>query len=482
MAFAFNKDNLELVEKLMLNNAQGEAIIKDLLYIAKMQDKKINPDAIEYIAEFLNVSKMLVLEAFLSNPLFCKKSDKHFDRFCNSQKYLAGELINSINKVDYPNYESLTLGTELAVLDKLLKKYQKEDILSNIENSNIFDSVSNDYVYNVLKQSPKGEKKLVVNITDYFFGAPKEQYLIRMHAIDILAGTIICCILGLCKEAVFYIRYDFEKEIQILNTLIDKLKSEKIFEKYGLKGFKIVKNYNEQHVFSLSNIAGAIEGKSIKNRPTVEYPDIKINGVPAMIFSLETLFEVIFSFTQEGKNKKLLTVIGDVKQPSIVRYDREGSLLNLIEEHCRGFKKGGDNLLCVLIGGLKSAIINKQTALRIDLDRYSLQNSGCVLGNGVIIVVNNSKHPIDLALALVNIYDRYVVYECSACKESVSIIHNYLNKMKERDIFHQEYNNFFDAFNVIKKSNSCEFLSYVINMMEIIFKNFDKEIKKYIYT
>ena len=181
-----------------------------------------------------------------------------------------------------------------------------------------------------------------------------------------------------------------------------------------------------------SAMVESLEGK--RGLPRHRPPFIAQNGLfgrPTLNHNVETLWwipEILAKppgwFASHGRNGRtglrLFSVSGRVARPGIKRADAGITLRELIAEHCGGMADG-HALSGYLPGGASGGILPASLA-RLPLDFDTLQEHGCFIGSGAVVVLSDQDDLKAAALNLMRFFEDESCGQCTPCRSGTEKI------------------------------------------------------------
>jgi NADH-quinone oxidoreductase subunit F len=287
------------------------------------------------------------------------------------------------------------------------------------------------------------EKYLVCNADESEPGTFKDRELMQKNPHMLIEGVIIAAYAGEIGRTFIYIRGEYEVQAEIIEAAIAEAVGA------GYIGERILGSE-----FSLSLVlhrgAGAyicgeetglldsLEGK--RGNPRLKPPFPAIEGLyhgPTLINNVETLCTVphILNMggdayaklgTETSTGTKVVSISGDVKRPG--NYEIElGIPSREIIYDLAGGPPEGHKVKFWFPGGSSSPVLTGDD-LDIPYDFDSMAKAGSMLGSGAIIICDERRSVLDIALKVAKFYAHESCGKCVPCREGT----NWTEKMLER--------------------------------------------------
>ena len=275
---------------------------------------------------------------------------------------------------------------------------------------------------------------LVVNADEGEPGTCKDRDIMRNDPHKLLEG---CLIAGFAMGAhccYIYIRGEFFREAENLQTAIDEA------YEAGLLGKNACKSGWDFDVF-IHRGAGAyicgeetallesLEGRKGQPRLKPPFPaNVGLYGCPTTVNNVETI-AVVPEILRRGPEwfaalgrpnnagTKLFCISGHVNEPCLVEEEMGIPLRELIEKHAGGVSGGWNNLLAIIPGGSSVPLLPKSICDTVLMDFDSLKEVQSGLGTAAIIVMDKSTDIVKAIARLAQFYQHESCGQCTPCRE-----------------------------------------------------------------
>jgi NADH-quinone oxidoreductase subunit F len=292
---------------------------------------------------------------------------------------------------------------------------------------------------------PSGDmhKYLVCNADESEPGTFKDRELMQKSPHMLIEGIGIACWGAGITRAFIYIRGEYQLQADILEAAIAEAYAA------GYLGDEILGSELSLNLV-LHRGAGAyicgeetglldsLEGK--RGNPRLKPPFPANEGLyagPTLINNVETLATMPHIITMGGEEyaklgvansagTKLVSVSGDVQRPGNYEVALGIPSRELIYDLAGGPFPGREIKLW-FPGGSSSPVLTKDD-LDLPYDFDTMAKAGTMLGSGAIIVVDDSHHPLEVALKLAKFYSHESCGKCVPCREGT----NWTYKMLQR--------------------------------------------------
>ncbi len=298
------------------------------------------------------------------------------------------------------------------------------------------------------KQSDGGPVYLVVNADESEPGTCKDREIMRHDPHKLVEGCLIAGFAMGCTAGYIYIRGEFVREAECLQTAIDEAYDA------GLLGKNACGSGYDYDLY-LHRGAGAyicgeetallesLEGKKGQPRLKPPFPAAcGLYGRPTTVNNVETIAVTPTILRRGGawfasfgrpKNEgtKIYCISGHVNQPCTVEAAMGIPLKELIERHAGGVRGGWDNLLAVIPGGSSVPVIPKAVCDDVLMDFDALREVQSGLGTAGVIVMDKSTDIVKAIARLSKFYMHESCGQCTPCREGTGWLYRMLTRLGE---------------------------------------------------
>ncbi len=284
------------------------------------------------------------------------------------------------------------------------------------------------------KNAVSDEKFVIVNAHEGEPGAFMDRALFTGNPHLILEGLTIGAYTIGANLGFIYTRHDCPELLENLETAINQAREMGLLGKNILgSGFDFdVELQFDVGIFvsgESSALMRSIEGKTPE--PRSKYVRTAVSGIlekPSNLNNVETWANVPFIInngadwyagtdTQPGKETKLISMSGNVKNAGVVEVPM-GTSLREIVYNIGGGPKSGSNIKAVHFGGPMGGSI-PENLLDTPLDFDELSKLGAPLGAGGLLVIGEDQCMVDLARYFLRFLAGESCGKCVPCREGI---------------------------------------------------------------
>ncbi len=287
------------------------------------------------------------------------------------------------------------------------------------------------------------DKYLVCNADESEPGTFKDRELMQKSPHMLIEGVIIAAYAGEISRAFIYIRGEYEVQAEILEAAIAEAQragyiGERVLGSDLTLSLVLHRGAGAYICGEETGLLDSLEGK--RGNPRLKPPFPAIEGLyhgPTLINNVETLATVPHIIqmggaeyakigTETSTGTKLVSISGDVKRPG--NYEIElGIPSREIIYDLAGGPPEGRKVKFWFPGGSSSPVLTGDD-LDIPYDFDSMAKAGTMLGSGAIIVADERRSVLDVALKVAKFYAHESCGKCVPCREGT----NWTQKMLER--------------------------------------------------
>ena len=326
--------------------------------------------------------------------------------------------------------ESALLNGAYCSLDKAIKTRSPEQVIELIDTSGLRGRGGAGFPAGVkwgLARKQPEPRILCCNADEGEPGTFKDRTIIENDPHLLLEGIAICCYAVGIRDAYVYIRGEFARGAEILQTAIDEA-TDRGFLGPGVLGTDFSCNVSI-HRGGGSYICGeetaliaSLEGR--RGLPRIKPPYPVSDGAfhrATVVNNVETLANVprIVArgadwFASIGaKNEpgtRLFSVSGQVNAPGVYELPVGTPLCDLLE--LAGGVRKGNRLKAVIPGGCSTPVVLPQD-IGVALDIDSLKSIGSAAGTGAVIVIDETTCLVKTARRILGFYRHECCGQCS---------------------------------------------------------------------
>ena len=301
--------------------------------------------------------------------------------------------------------------------------------------------------WSFMPKEPTGRPHyLVVNADEGEPGTCKDRDMLRHDPHKLVEGCLLAGFGMGANAAYIYIRGEFYREAEHLQTAIDEA------YEAGLIGKNACGSGYDYDVY-LHRGAGAyicgeemaliesLEGKKGMPRLKPPFPAaMGLYGSPTTVNNVETIAVAptilrrgaswFSSFGRENNTgTNVFCLSGHVNNPCNVEEEMGIPLRELIEKHAGGVRGGWDNLKAIIPGGSSVPILPKSTCDTVLMDFDSLKEVRSGLGTAAVIVMDKSTDVVAAIARLSKFYKHESCGQCTPCREGTGWMWRVMEKL-----------------------------------------------------
>jgi NADH-quinone oxidoreductase subunit F len=323
------------------------------------------------------------------------------------------------------------------------------------------------------KESDGRPSYLVVNADESEPGTCKDREIMRHDPHTLVEGCLIASFAMAANTCYIYIRGEYIREREALQTAIDEAYDA------GLIGKNACGSGFDFDLF-LAHGAGAyicgeetallesLEGKKGMPRMKPPFPaGAGLYGCPTTVNNVESI-AVVPTILRRGADwfagfgrpnnvgTKIFAISGHVNNPCVVEEAMSISFEELIEKHCGGIRGGWDNLKAVIPGGssvpcLPGKIMREECIM--DFDWLREQRSG--LGTAAVIVMDQSTDIIKAIWRLSAFYKHESCGQCTPCREGTGWMMRVMDRLVKGEAEVEEIDMLLDVTKQVEGHTIC---------------------------
>jgi len=291
---------------------------------------------------------------------------------------------------------------------------------------------------------------LVINADEGEPGTCKDRDIIRHEPHKLVEGALIAGFAIGARVGYIYIRGEFVREAQNLQTAIDEARAAGLigpnacgsgwpFELYVHRGAGAYICGEE------SALIESLEGKKGQPRLKPPFPaGVGLYGCPTTVNNVESIAVAPTILRRGGawfaalgrpKNSgtKVFCISGHVNNPCNVEEEMGIPLRELIETHAGGVRGGWNNLLAVIPGGSSVPVLTKDICDTVLMDFDSLRDVRSGLGTAAVIVMDKSTDIVRAIARLSKFYAHESCGQCTPCREGTGWLARIMARMVTGD-------------------------------------------------
>jgi NADH-quinone oxidoreductase subunit F len=297
------------------------------------------------------------------------------------------------------------------------------------------------------KQSEGRPHYLVVNADESEPGTCKDREILRHDPHLLVEGCLLASFAMGAHTAYIYIRGEFIRERERLETAIAEAYESRLIGKNNVHDYDF-----DVHVFHGAGayICGeetalleSLEGKKGMPRLKPPFPaNVGLYGCPTTVNNVESIAvapEILrrgaawFSAIGRPNNTgtKLFCISGHVDKPCNVEEAMGITLRELLDTHAGGVRGGWDNLLAVIPGGSSVPLLPASQCDNLIMDFDALRDLKSGLGTAAVIVMDKSTDIVRAIARISHFYKHESCGQCTPCREGTGWMWRVLTRMAE---------------------------------------------------
>ncbi len=321
---------------------------------------------------------------------------------------------------------------------------------------------------------PKNDPRpsyLVVNADESEPGSCKDREIIRHDPHLLIEGILLSSFAIRAHTAFIYIRGEFVREREHLQTAVDEANAAKLIGKNNVNGWDldiIVHHGAGAYICGEETaLLESIEGKKGMPRLKPPFPAAcGIYGAPTTVNNVESIASVPDILRRGGAwfaslgvldsaGTKLFQISGHVERPCVVEEEMGITLRELLDTHAGGVRGGWDNLLAIIPGGSSMPLIRAEQCQDLTLDFDALAKLKSGLGTGCVIVMDKTTDPIKAITRIAYFYKHESCGQCTPCREGTGWMYRVLERMQRGEAEKREIDLLFDVTKQVESHTIC---------------------------
>lgn len=332
---------------------------------------------------------------------------------------------------------------------------------------------------------------LCVNADESEPGTNKDREIMERTPHMVIEGAMIAAYAIRACSVFFYIRGEFDLSYRRIVAAAEEAREAGYFGENILGSgfscdFLVHRGAGAYICGEETGLISSVEGG--RGEPKVKPPFPAVEGAfrcPTIVNNVETLAVVPWVMnnggeayanlgTEKSNGTKLISVSGRVKRPGNYEVELGYPLRKLLMEDCGGMQDGYE-LKAVIPGGSSVPVIPGATALEMNLDYESCQESGTLLGSGGLIVVDHTQSMPDLLEVLAAFYHHESCGQCTPCREGTGWAHKVIAKINAGKATESDLNMLEQIANGMSGATICFLAESLVMPVQSFLKHFRPE-------
>lgn len=284
---------------------------------------------------------------------------------------------------------------------------------------------------------PKNDPRpsyLVINADESEPGTCKDRDIIRNEPHKLIEGALIASFAIGAHACYIYIRGEYFREAEALQTAVDEAYAAGLLGKNAAKtgwdfDLYVHRGAGAYICGEESALLESLEGRKGFPRLKPPFPAMAgLYGCPTTVNNVESI-AVVPTILRRGASwfssigrpnnagTKVFCISGHVNAPCNVEEAMSIPLRELIEKHAGGVRGGWDNLKAIIPGGSSVPLLPKDICDTVLMDFDALKDVRSGLGTAAVIVMDKSTDVIKAIARLSKFYKHESCGQCTPCRE-----------------------------------------------------------------
>ncbi|MGA2667479.1 MAG: NADH-quinone oxidoreductase subunit NuoF [Ignavibacteria bacterium] len=325
-------------------------------------------------------------------------------------------------------------------------------------------------------------------------GTFKDRQIFEFNPHQFIEGTLIACYAMNIKTAYVYIRGEYHKWQELLQTAINDAYEQKLI------GKNILGSNFSTDIFIHSGAGAYICGEESALMNSIEgkrgYPRVRppfpaafgLWGCPTTINNIETIANIPpiiehggewYSGIGEPKHPGTLLfgISGHVNKPGVYELPTGTLLTDIIYKYAGGVTNN-KKIKMVIPGGSSMPPLIAEEVVGLKMDQESLKAVGSSIGTAGIIVMNEDADIVKVLLRITQFYYHESCGQCTPCREGCGWMLKILRRIDEGSGRKEDLDLLVDIANNIEGNTICAFGDAVAWPVKYTLKKFISEFQK----
>ena len=346
------------------------------------------------------------------------------------------------------------------------------------------------------KQIGERPHYLVVNADESEPGTCKDREIMRHDPHLLIEGCLIAGFAMGAHVAFIYVRGEFIRERERLQTAVDQAYEAKLIGKNNVHGwdFDVVVHHGAGAYICGEETAllESLEGKKGMPRLKPPFPaNVGVYGCPTTVNNVESIAVAPDIMRRGGSwfssfgnpnnvGTKLFCISGHVNKPCNVEEAMGITFRELIDTHAGGVRGGWGNLLAVIPGGSSMPLIpagpDQADTLLMDFDGCREKKSA--FGTAAVIVMDKATDIVRAMARISYFYKHESCGQCTPCREGMGWMWRVLTRMAEGRAHKREIDLLWEVTTQIEGHTICAFGDGAAWPVQGLLRHFRPEIEK----
>jgi len=327
-------------------------------------------------------------------------------------------------------------------------------------------------------------------------GTFKDRMIFEKNPHQLIEGTLIAAYAMGAQTVYIYIRGEYLKWINLLQTAIDDAYAR------GYAGRSILgSNFGTEIVIHRgagayicgeeSSLMNSIEGQRGYPRVRPPFPaQYGLWGNPTTINNVETLTNVPLIIERGGEwyaslgapalpGILLYGISGQVNRPGVYELPT-GMLLTELISDVAGGVRGGKKLKAVIPGGLSVPVVRADEVEGLRMEPESLKTVGSMVGTAGIIVMDEETDVVKVTARIASFYHHESCGQCTPCREGTGWMAKILHRIERGEGRPEDLDLLVDIANNIEGNTICALGDAAAWPVRAMVRKFRDEFEAYI--
>lgn len=362
-------------------------------------------------------------------------------------------------------------------LRKSIFKMQPDEIIDEVKKSNLRGRggacFPTGLKWSFMPRVSDKPKYLCCNGDESEPGSFKDRQIFEFNPHQFIEGTLIACVAMGIKTAYVYIRGEYFKWQEMLQTAIDDAYAKNFIGKNILGSSLSIDIYIHRGAGAYicgeeSALMNSIEGK--RGYPRVRPPFPANNGLwgcPTTINNIETLANIpaiiengASWFSKIGEPKHpgtlLFGVSGHVNKPGVYELPAGTLLTDILFKYAGGISDN-KKVKMIIPGGTSMPPLREDEIEGLKMDQENLKAAGSSIGTAGIIVMNEDADVVNILKRIAYFYYHESCGQCTPCREGCGWMLRILERIDNGNGRDEDLDLLIDIANNIEGNTICAF-------------------------
>ncbi len=335
---------------------------------------------------------------------------------------------------------------------------------------------------------------LVVNADESEPGTCKDREILRNDPFTLIEGCIIASFAMGAHAAYIYVRGEYVREREALQTAIDECYDAGLLGRDNKCGWDMdVYVHHGAGAYICGEetaLLESLEGKKGQPRLKPPFPaNMGLYGCPTTVNNVESIAVAPTILRRGGAwfagfgrqnntGTKLFSISGHVERPCTVEEAMSIPFRELIDRHCGGVRGGYDNLLAVIPGGSSCPLVPGESILDQPMDFDGMREIQSSFGTAAVIVMDKSTDVVKAIARLAYFYKHESCGQCTPCREGTGWMWRVMERMVVGNAQKREIDVLLDVTKQVEGHTICALGDAAAWPIQGLVRHFRKEIER----